>query len=119
MKIKLTKNPYHDWYYNIDELDCTQKQFDYIYKYLDFDKVGKYIYIRFNDNKTKKMFYETYINSSNWLKNIYNDSLLGYQWLKNNFSKGVFRIPVLYPDKQELKTVVNKVINVELIRGKQ
>jgi len=43
----------------------------------------------------------------------------GYQYLKNNWGKGIFKIPVYYSDKQELKTVVNRLINVGLKRNEK
>jgi len=117
MKIEIIKDNGF-WYYNIDEWNYTQKEFDYAFKYLDFNKLGKkmYIYIFFNNEEIGEWFYKTHINSD-WLDKIYKKSPLGYEYLKNNWGKGVFRIPVLYPDKQKFKTIINKVINIELIRG--
>jgi len=105
-----------NWRYNINEWNYTQKQFDYMCKYLDFDKLDKDWHIIFNNEKTKEWFYKTY-TSSHDLNKIYNHSPKGYQYLKNNWSKGVFKILVNYPDKQELKTIVNRVINIELKKG--
>jgi len=114
MKIKTFKlwNNYFD--YGISNL--TYKQFNYAFKYLDFDKLDKDYYIYFENKEVEEWFYRTYINSGLLVK-IYKKSPLGYQWLKDNWGKDVFRFPVFYPDKQELKTIVNKVINIKLIRG--
>ena len=117
MKIKLKQHKnfwhYHTFnYYN--ELKYSQKKFDYIYKYLDFDKLNKNdSVICFDDSKIEKYFFKTYINND-WLEHIYNKSPDGYQYLKNNWAYGVFRILINYKDKQKLKTIVNKVINIEL-----
>jgi len=116
MKIKIVKDKWDTafWLYNTKKYSYTQNQFDYIFKYLDFDKLNKYHYIIFNDNKTKEWWFKkTYIDNR-WLNDIYNDSLEGYEWLKQNWGKGEFKIFVWYVDKQKLKTVINKVINVEL-----
>ena len=94
------------------------KQYDYIYKYLDFDKLDKDWFIHFNDKQTEEWFRKTFINSE-WLcvDEIQEESSEGYEYLKKNWGKDIFRIAVCYPDKQELKTIVNKVINIKLIRG--
>jgi len=121
MKIKLKQNNKYWHYQNIYEVDCTQKQFDYIFQYLDFDKLDKDIaYIFFNNKKIEKQFKKTYINS-NWLyiNQVYQKSPEGYQYLKNNWGKDVFKTSIDYPDKQELKTIVNKVINIKLIRNEK
>jgi len=121
MKIKIKKR-YGNWYYNIDVAYLSQEQFDYIYKCLDFDKL-KYAWLNcifFKNTKTRKLFYEkynkgnklTYINL--WLSEIYENSPEGYEYLKNNWGKNIFKIHVHYPDEQELKTIVNKVINIHL-----
>jgi len=117
MKIDLKK--YHDnhWCYNIDELDYTQEEYDYAFKFLDFDKLFKDCIIYFNNEEIRKLFYETYINS-HYLNNIYNQSYEGYKWLKNNWGKGKFKLWADCSDKQKLKTIVNRIINVELIRKK-
>jgi len=117
MKITIISNDNWYWYYNIDELKYTQKEFDCAFKNLYFFKLHKYHHILFNNGETEKWFKETYI-SDNWLNTIYYQSLEGYEWLKDNFGKGIFKIAIQYPDKQELKTIVNKIVNVELIRGK-
>jgi len=114
MKIKLINwNKY--WHYGLKEYGCTQKEYDYIFKYLDFDTLDKDWYIYFNDKQTDEWFFKTYINDIK-LEIIYNQSPNGYQWLKENWGKNTFILPVRYPDKQELKTIVNKVINIELKR---
>jgi len=82
---------------------------------LDFEKINKDWYIYFNDKQTKEWFCETYINID-YLRDIYLKSLEGYEYLKNIFGKSVFKIIILYQDKQELKTIVNKLINIKLIR---
>jgi len=117
MKIKITQyNKY--WYYNnINEDTYIQEQYDYVLKYLNFDKLDKKRnYIYFNNKETEKWFRKTYTNT-HWLDDIYNNSPEGYQWLKKHWGKGIFKLFVWYSDKQELKTVVNKVINIKLIRG--
>jgi len=116
MKIKIEK-----WSnylcYHIHACTYKQKQFDYIYKYLDFDKLYKSEWIYFNNEETEEWFHKTYINND-LLDNIHRNSPKGYEWLKNNWSKSVFKLYyVYYSDKQELKTIVNKVINIKLIRG--
>jgi len=119
MKIKILQHHHNKywWRYKINEWNYAPKQYDYVFKYLDFNKLDKDYYIYFNDKETGEWFYETYINIR-WLDEIYNDSPEGYQWLKDNWRKGVFKLDIHYPDKQELKTIVNKVVNVELIRVK-
>jgi len=115
MKIKLIKYK-NNWRYFIDELDYSQKQFDYIFKHLDFDKLSKDCYIYFSNKKTEKWLRKTYINED-WLKDIYDNSPEGYAWLNENWCKDVFKLYVYYLDKQELKTIINRVINVSLITG--
>jgi len=115
MKIRVKKTYKNYWVYNANNIwgYYTQKQYDYMCKYLDFEKLCKDELIFFNNKETKKTFYETYIDNR-WLEDIYNNSPLGYEYLQNNWGKGVFRLYVFYPDKQELKTVVNRIINVGL-----
>jgi len=114
MKIKIY-NCDEYWNYNINEYSYTQKQYDYAVKYLDFDKLDKDYYIFFNDKKTEEWFHKAYIQIFH-LKTIYHQSLEGYQWLKDNWGNGMFKIAVCYQDKQKIKTIVNKIINIELIR---
>jgi len=116
MRIKLTEDSGF-WCYLIYEINYTQEQFDYIFKYLDFEKLNKDIIIYLNNEKTKNWFKKTYIDRR-YLEIIYNESPLGYEWLKDNWGKNVFQIDIYYLNKQELKTIVNRVINIELIRGK-
>jgi len=116
LKIEI-KNYGKGWRYNIIYLNYRQKQFDYVFKYLDFDKLDKNRLMSFNDKKTEEWFHKTYTNYY-CLESICNNSLDGYKWLKNNWGNGVFKIAIWYSDKQELKTIVNKVINIKLIRGK-
>jgi len=112
MKIEI-KN-YSDGYrYFVNEWEYRQKEFDYIFKYLDFEKLYKDSLVHFKDYKLKEWFCKTYTNNIN-LETIYNESPEGYQYLKENWGNGIFRmLSVYYPDKQELKTIVNKMINVE------
>jgi len=114
MKKKLYKTYNDYWYYNISY--CFQEQYDYVFKYLDFDKLYKGWFIGFNNEEIEEWFYETYIEE-NCLKDIYNRSPEGYGWLKNNWGKGIFELYIWYKNKQELKTIINKIINIELIRG--
>jgi len=116
MKIKiLQQHNKYLWRYKINEWNYAPKKYDYVFKYLDFDKSDKNKHITFNDKETGEWFHKTYIEE-NWLDDIYNKSPEGYQWLKENWGKGIFTINFFYLDKQELKTIVNKIINVELIR---
>ena len=98
-----------------------QKQFDYVYKYLDFDKLNNNWMneIFFEDNKTMIWFVETYCINNNkkstisiWIDDIHYNSQEGYEYLKENFGNGIFILPILYPDKQELKIIVNRIINI-------
>jgi len=115
MKIKTFEhNNFYSYSCNIDEINHTPEQFDYIFKYLDFDKLDKDWYIIFNNEETEEWFRKTYINSDH-LISIYDQSPEGYQWLKENLGKNKFRFPVRYPDKQGLKTIVNKLINIKLL----
>jgi len=112
MKIKLIKyNNY--WRYIVGELSYKQEEYDYIFKYLDFDKFDKDWLILFNNKKIEEWFFKTYINDIK-LEIIYNQSPNGYQWLKENWGNGVFEIVVCCSDKQEFKTIVNRIINIEL-----
>jgi len=113
MKISLFMWENH-WRYNTVELNYTQEQYDYAFKHLDFDQINKKCFIYFYKNEIEEWFYKTYINTD-WLNDIYNDSLEGYEWLKQNWGKSVFKILADYQDKQEFKTIVNKVINSQLI----
>jgi len=117
MRIEIDKYTHTYRRYNTKEHLYTQEQFDYMFKYLDFDKFDKNWYIYFNDKETSEWFYKTHINTD-YLKDIYNDSPEGYEWLKENWGKGIFKIVIYYLDKQELKTIVNKIINIELIMNK-
>jgi len=100
----------NSWRYYIHRWDCSQKQFNYIYKYLNFDKLDKDEWIQFNNKEVGEWFRKTYVNNY-CLEYIYENSPLGYEWLKSNWDKGVFEVPIYYSDKQELKTIVNKIIN--------
>jgi len=114
MKIKI-KQCDNYWFYDNMYGKFYKKSFDYMFKHLDFDKLNKHSYIIFNSQNAEEWFCETYINRCH-LKEIYNNSPDGYQWLKNNWGNGRFRISVFYEDKQELKTIINRFINIELIR---
>jgi len=113
VKIKLLKPNYNYTYKGLNTNHYCQKQFDYICKYLNFDKLYKDWFIYFNNKETEDWFHKTYIEE-NWLKSVYNDSPEGYKWLKNNWGNGKFKIDIWYPDKQEFKTAVNRVINTNL-----
>jgi len=118
MKIGLYENYKNEWcYYNIAEANFQQKQYDYIFKYLDFDKLEKSWHIFFYNYKTERWFSRTYMKNIGNLLDIYEKSPLGYQWLKDNWGKGVFTLWIYYKNKQELKTIVNKVINIKLKRN--
>jgi len=111
------------WSYFITEWCYNQKPFDYVFKYLDFDKLDKKNFIHFKNKETEEWFYKTYIDKDwledideDWLEDIYDQSPEGYQYLRDNWGKDFFVICVNYPDKQKLKTIVNRVINIELKR---
>jgi len=118
MKIEV-KTSFGKEYYGykmIKEWKYKQKQFDYIFKYLDFNKLCMDFSIWFDDENVKYWFKQTYeAHHLISLINIYKYSPKGYEYLKNNWSKGVFILGIMYSDKQILKTIVNKVINIELI----
>jgi len=114
--IRKTYNNYCYYSYGANEWFYIQEQYDYKYKYLYFDKLVKWG-IHFNNKKTEDWFTKTYIDNR-WLVEIYNRSPEGYLYLKEHWGKGVFWLYVWYQDKQELKIVVNRVINVELKRIK-
>jgi len=116
MKIDLQKRYDNYWRYFINEYAYTKEQYDYIFKYLDFNKLNKYCYAHFNNEVIAQWFEKTYIDNR-WLEEICKESPLGYEYLKKNWSKGVFKVYVYYPDKQELKTIINRVINVSLLTG--
>jgi len=115
MKIKIQQHNKY-WRYDIVELGYTQEEYCYIFKYLDFDKLEKKRRIYFNNEETDAWFKKTYINNIN-LETIYKESPEGYKYLKQNWRNGVFKLWICYQNKQDLKTVVNKVINIRLIRG--
>jgi len=120
MRIKTIKC-YHNYcnYYSIEYIVKTQEQYDYIFKHLKFEKLFKGSYLFFGNRKIKIWFYETYITedylNEDCLIDIYNSSLDGYNWLKNHWGNGVFKLTILYQDKQELKTIVNRLINTILL----
>jgi len=113
IKIKQYKNNNY-WSYCIEESEYKQKEYDYVFKYLDFEKLDKNEWILFDNNEIECSFHEIYTNI-HLIENIYNQSPEVYQYLKDNWCKGLFKINIYYQDKQELKTIVNKVINIELI----
>jgi len=116
MKIKIKTEDGNFWcYHGINEIYYKQKEYDYIFKHLDFDKLDKDWTIHFSNKKIKNWFCKTYIDSCH-LENIYNYSPSGYEWIKNNWGNGIFELFVFYSDKQKLKTIVNRVINLELKR---
>jgi len=121
MKIELIRlvNGYDisNWRYFANELAYTRKQYDYIFKYLDFNQLDKSYFI-FNNCEIKFMFYRKYMKSD-FIFEVQQQCPEGYEYLKNNWGKGVFSTSIFYQNKQELKTIVNKIINVELIRSKQ
>jgi len=116
MKIEIERNKYWYCYKNTFELNYTQQQYDYVYKNLDFDKLDKDWFIYFNDCKVEKWFRKKYTNHM-FLETIYKESQDGYEWLKENWGNGVFKLPFEYLDKQELKTIVNRIFNIGLKRG--
>jgi len=113
MKVQLHKIYNNYWRYTMISMRFTQEEYDYTFKCLDFDKLFKVILIHFNNTKTEKWFYKTYIESC-YLECIYSDSFEGYKWLIDNWGKGMFKTIIIYQDKQELKTVVNRIINIEI-----
>jgi len=116
MKIKIEQEGCF-WHYTVDERHCTQKEYDYMFKYLDFDKLNKEWMIHFNNKVTKKWFKKTYMINNEYLylnTTIYEKSPLGYKWLKDNWGKCLFWIFVYYNNKQELKTIINRIINIKL-----
>jgi len=115
MKIKMVEN-YSYWHFNIIFGSSTQKQYDYIYKHLDFDKLNKQIFL-FDNVKTEQWFFNTFVNNI-CLQNMEELSQNKYQWLKQNFGKDIFKTSIDYKDKQELKTVINKHINIQLLNKK-
>jgi len=116
MKIKLVQdNNYCHYSFALDEISRKQEEYDYIFKYLDFDKLENDWCIHFNDKEVEEWFKYVYIDED-WLNAIYKKSPEGYQYLKEHWGKGVFRLFVWYTDKQELKIIVNKIINVRLMR---
>jgi len=106
MKFKLKKTFNKYWYYNIYEFYYPQEEYDYIFKYLNFDKLNKDCDI---------LFCFKHYAIEQWFEETYENSQKGNEWLKENWGKGVFKLDVYYPDKQELKTIVNKVINIKLL----
>jgi len=117
MKIEILKRSNY-FRYSMYELGFSQAQYNYVFKYLEFDKLRKDVLIQFNDRRIERWFNRKYIYDFS-LDYIYKKSFLGYEYLKDNWGKGVFCLYINYPDKQELKTLVNRVINIRLIRGKQ
>jgi len=117
VKITINKTYNHYWKYNINNIwkHYNQEQHDYIFKYLGFDKIDKYWPIHFSNKETKEWFYKIYTDT-NYLEDVYKESPLGYEWLSENWGKDIFNLIIWYSDKQEFKTIVNKIINVELIR---
>jgi len=117
MKIKICK--WQDyWYYKfMYEALYTQEEYDYVFKHLDFVKLNKKWFVFFNNKKTREWFEKTYI-CENSLSKIYENSPNGYQYLKNNWGKNIFKLHFEYLNKQELRIIVNRVINTKLIRGK-
>jgi len=113
--MKIIINPFFKcwWHYNTDEFHYSQEQYDYVFKHLGFDKLYKDCDILFNNKEVGKWFRKTYINDIK-LEIIYSNSLLGYQWLKENWGKGILKTLVDYQNKQELKSIVNRVINTKL-----
>jgi len=133
MQIYLFFHKNTTWFYTKKEINqqnsCnyiyTQEESDYIFKYLEFDKFDQNDnYICFNNKETEEWFYKTYLNNSyskelKYISYIYDQFPEGYQWLKDNFGKNIFTFQFKsYKDKQALKKVVNKIINVDLIKGK-
>jgi len=119
MKIKMILFDEECWRYAyMNEIKFYQKEYDYIFKYLFFDKLSKAVNIRFEDIKTSELFSKTYTNDI-YLNNIYNYYPEAYKWLKENWGKGAFYNLVCYSNKQELKTIVNRLINIELIRNEK
>jgi len=103
------------WYYHhMHELEYTQKQYDYILKHLCFKKINKDSLLWFKSKDIKNDFMLRFKISTCWLKVIYSQCSIGYNWLNDNFGKNIFMTSIKYTDKQELKTVVNRVINIRL-----
>jgi len=116
--MKITINNYDNCYsyrYNVNEWDCTQKEYDYMFKYLDFDKLDKTkSYLFTNDKKERKLFEKRYKVFNCWLYLclITNDN----GEIRDNWGKGMFKIVIYYKNKQELKSIINKVVNIELMK---
>jgi len=94
--------------YDNEELYYKQEYYDYIYKYLEFNKVINYTNI-YMDNEEDLNYFKNLINTDK--------DIVINKYLKYNWGRGVFKIWVFYKDKEELKSVVNRIINIRLIRG--
>jgi len=121
MKINISNGD--DWgRFEVNWFNYTQEQYDYVFKCLDFDKLKlSFFRIHFNNEEIRKVFKENYVfdfGNDTINQEIYKNNKEINQWLKDNWCKNSFKLGIAYLDKQELKTVVNKIINVELIRGK-
>ena len=99
------------WCYKMIDLLYNSEEYDYMFKYLDFDKLDKNVHIWFNNKETSNHI------DSDWLNNIYKKQQ--YKYIKDNWGKGLFRINIYYLDKQGLKSIVNRIINVMLRHEKK
>jgi len=107
MKIKIKAGIFGE-YYRYMNTSNNQKQYDYMYKNLDFDKLNKSYNVFLENDKIwqhKKINHECLSTISKYFKD-------DYQLLKNNWGKGIFRVFIEYSDKQELKSIVNRVMNI-------
>jgi len=122
MKIEICRTTHYSssWrYYHLHEGAeyLCQKEYDYIFKSLKFDELNLPDRIRFIDTIMKNEFFNKYQITQDSFGKIDHEGE-GYEWLKNNFGNGIFRIAIFHKNKQELKTIVNKVVNMEFRRGK-
>jgi len=140
MRIECFKYEDNSSSYSVYGDEYEQEQYDYVFKHLDFNKLAKDCFLQFADNDTEEWFNTIYTKhlyldhiedlsleelcNTVYRKHLYLDHIedlspRGYRWLKRNWGKGKFKLNnIFYLDKQELKTIVNRVINVELKRRK-
>jgi len=113
MKIKIEQCKNH-WCY-MNESHYTPEQFDYIFKYLYSDKLDENYRIFIYDKEVKKWFSKLYTDGY-WSDCVYFNSSEQHQQLKDCHykNKEIFLTGVVYFDKQKLKTIVNRIINIAL-----
>jgi len=113
MKIKIFRDDDNYWAYSFYFNDI--HDFLFVFSEFDFKKIHLRSNIQFSTKKEKKRFYKKFpIKTQKFLKiyDVKKESKEGFTWIEKKFAKKIYFYCFLYSDKQELKTVIPRIIRL-------